>query len=202
LLLPALAIAGGTYLGAQANANAANTAAQATLRGAQIQADTANQIAANDQQIAAPAQSYLRGVMATSDTLTPAQTKQLEQNRLSITNQLHSSPFAGSGRSAAALFKSADTDFINSALDANKNKAIAAANTLAGRASSADTAALEAGKTLGTAATTAGGYDANAGLATGKLYGQAFGDVASLINRQSKGDVTLDIPTTRLRLMP
>ena len=164
LLLPALAIAGGTYLAANAN----NSAAAAYT-------NTANSIAAENQQIAAPAQSYLRSLIVSPDTLTPAQTKQLQLNRLAIANQIHGSEFAGSGRTAEALFKGQDSDFINTALDQNKNKAVAAADTLQGRQTAADTALLSGAQT-----------NATATLANGKLIGGALGDVSSLISRQSK----------------
>jgi hypothetical protein len=178
LLLPALAIAGGTYLGIQANQNAANTMTAAVRQ----QQAVDQQIANNANAVAAPAQSYLRGVMATSDTLTPAQVQQLELNRLDIKNQIHGSGFAGSGRTAEALFKKGDSDFVNTALDQNRNKAIAAADTLNGRATAADNALLQGAQAGTTGATTV----ANSEIATGKLYGQALGDVSSLINRQSK----------------
>lgn len=183
LLVPVLA---GTLIGGYFNQQAANTAANATLQGAQIQANTENQIAQNAQTQAAPAQSFLKNVMATSDELTPAQKQQLADNRVALQNEIRGSNFAGSGRTAADLFKRADSDFVNNALTTNRNQGIAAADTLAGRATAADNAALAAARTSGGAVSTVGQVSANSDLATGKLFGQAIGDISSAINRQSK----------------
>lgn len=182
LLLPIALTLGGTYLAGQANKQAAQINANAQLQ----QQQQLLQLQQEQQQQAAPAQAYLRQVMASADDLTPAQRQQLADNRLALTNALHGSPFAGSGRTAAAVFKRADSDFVNTALDQNRSKAINAANTLYGQNNAnAFTAGLRATGATGNIGTT----NAQAGLATGQLYGKALGDIGSIIaneQRQSK----------------
>lgn len=196
LLLPTLLTLGGTYLSTQANQHAVDTAANAQLQAAQIQANELNQI----RQQAAPAAGYLRNVMATADDLTPAQKQQLEQNRLAITNMIHSSPFAGSGRTAAALFKQQDSDFINTALDQNRQRAIGAANEMYGAGNQATTNIANA---EGKGVSQAGTIQANAGTANANLWGQSLGSVGNLINeqqRQSRYNDLLDSYTKMNRL--
>lgn len=196
MLLPAVAILGGTIFAANANSKAAETASNATLQAAQVQADAitkgnqqAQQTLQKIQDQAAPAGTYLRQVIAEPGTLTPAQTVQLEDLRRSVGNQIHSSNFAGSGRTAVALFKKSESDFTNEALDQNRQRALTAAGGMYGAATGAATGSanadintgLQVGKTFGDAGTRAGLYDAQAGLATGQLTGKAIGDIGSLI---------------------
>lgn len=173
LLAPLLAVAGGTYLAIQSNKTAANTVNQAVAN-AQSAYNTEAQSGGTG-----PGASYLRTLVASPQTLTPAQQSQLQDLRRSTANELHGSDFAGSGRTAAALFKKSEDDFTNSALQQNQQNAIGAADKLAGTSSTAENAAIQAGLT-------GAETNANADIATGKIYGQALGDVSSLINRQSK----------------
>jgi hypothetical protein len=73
---------------------------------------------------------YLKGVVSEPGELTPAQQTQLEDLRRSVDSQIRGSQFAGSGRSAAALMKKTETDFVNQALENNRNRAMTAATTL------------------------------------------------------------------------
>ena len=130
--------------------------------------------------------SYLRSVIAEPGTLTPAQVTQLADLRRCVVNQLHGSNFEGSGRTAAALFSKTENDFTNTALDQNRQRAITAAGQLAGNQTEADRALMAGAQAGSTAASDIGKLTAEGGLATGKLCGGALGDVASLINRQSK----------------
>ena len=109
-----------------------------------------------------PGSTYLRSMVMQPNTLTPAQQTQLADLRRTTANQIHGSDFAGSGRTAAALFDKTENGFVNSAMDQNKQQSISAADKLA----STSNAAAEAGAAAGvTGATTEG----NADLATGKL---------------------------------
>jgi len=177
LLLPALAIGGGLFLASNANTQAANTV-NAAVSAAQSQDNAIAQSGG-----VGPGSTYLRSLIMSPGTLTPAQQSQLADLRRSVANQIHGSDFAGSGRTAAALFKKTEGDFVNTALDSNKQQAITAADKLAGTSDAAATAAAQAGLT--------GATDiANADIAQGKLYGAALGDVTSLINRQNKANTT------------
>ncbi|MGD0420558.1 MAG: hypothetical protein ABSA68_13430 [Xanthobacteraceae bacterium] len=180
-LAPALAVAGGTFLAASTNANAANTAVQGIQSATQQLQTTDNSIAQTGG--VGPGATYLRQVLASPTNLTPEQQYQLQQNRISLANQIHGSDYAGSGRTAAALFKTTDDNFVNTALQANQGRADTAAKQLDATSTQAAESAAQAGAT---GATSEANIEANAGLATGKLYGQALGDVTSLVTRQSK----------------
>jgi hypothetical protein len=176
LLLPALAIGGGLFLANRANTQAANTVNAAV----QQQQTLDNQIAQSGG--VGPGSQYLRSLVVQPNTLTPAQQSQLADLRRSVANQIHGSQFAG-GRTAAALFKQTEDNYVNDALQQNRQQSINAADQLAGTSNKAAEAGAAAGVT---GATTV----ANSDLATGKLYGQALGDVSSLINRQNKAETT------------
>jgi hypothetical protein len=178
LLLPALAIGGGLFLGSQAN----NKAAAAVNQAAQQQQAVDLSIAQNAQVNAAPGINYLHQVVADADTLTPGQKSQLADSRRAVTNQLHGSDYAGEGRTAAALFKTSEDNFTNTALANNQKAATGAADTLATAPVPGQSALMAAGQ----AGMNAAEVGANADIAKGKLYGQAIGDVGSLINRNSK----------------
>lgn len=181
MLLPALAIAGGTFLASSANKSAANTAVAGINNATAIQQATDNSIATSGG--VGPGSSYLRSLVADPGALTPAQQEGLAEVRRGVTNQIHGSDFAGSGRTAAALFKDTENNYVNTALQANKSQAINAADRLSSTSTTAAIASAQAGSS---AATATGNIEAQQGIATGKLYGQALGDVSSLISRQSK----------------
>lgn len=200
LLTPIALTLGGTYLSTSANQKAAEDAYNARIAAVNAENQQLQQIQQQqlqqEQQQAAPARAYLRGVMATSDELTPAQQRQLADLRTSVTNQINSSPFAGSGRTAAALFKRAEGDFRTNALDQNRTRAISAANTLNGIGATlnnnANNAAMTAARNTGSAYTAAGLYGPNATTANANLMGKAFGDVASAIANQNKKNTFSD----------
>lgn len=219
LLLPALATLGGAFISSSANTKAAETASAAALQGAQIQADairegsdkaqaTLNEIRAES----APATGYLRNVIANPTELTPLQLQALTDNRRDVNNTIHNSSFAGSGRTAAALFKRADADFVNGAIAANVGRADTAAGTMYGASTGAATGSANLaantgaaiGKAVGDATSKAGLYDAQAGLATGQVTGKAIGDIGSLIanqQRDSRYADTLSNINSKLRTM-
>lgn len=201
LLLPALATLGGAYISTTANTHAADVASHAVLQGAQIQADAIRQgneqAQATLQQIrseTAPGGTYLRQVIADPGELTPQQAAQLVDMRRSVGNTIHSSNFAGSGRTGVALLKKSETDFTNEALQQNRNRADVAAGTMfnAGNSAAAGVAASQAGtgaaigKAVGDATGKAGLYDAQAGLASGNVTGKAIGDIGALIATQGR----------------
>lgn len=201
MLLPAVLTLAGTLVSSEANTRASQTATAATLRGAEITADAVRE--GNQQQQAtlgqiraeaAPAVGYLRRVVAEPGELTPTQQTQLDDLRRSVTNTIHSSPFAGSGRTAAALFKKAESDFTQTALDRNRARADDAARTMYGASTNAAARIADSQASTGRAtgqaigdATTAGGlYDAQADIANGTLTGRAMGDIGSLIAMQGR----------------
>jgi hypothetical protein len=194
-------IIAGALIGGYQNQRAAETAGRATIQGAEIAAGaireghekaqtTLNQI----RKEAAPATGYLRGVIADEGTLTPTQVTGLEEVRRGVTNQIRSSGFAGSGRTAAALFRKAEADYVNDALESNRGRSFDAARTMQSGATNAATgiansqanAGTAIGKVYGDATTKAGLYDANAGLATGKLTGEALGAIGSVIANERR----------------
>jgi hypothetical protein len=184
----------GAYEGAQANTAAANQAIatiQPAVAGVQA-TDTGIATQANNTARSGgvgPGASYLRSLVANPTTLTPDQQYELGQLRLGVTNQLHSSDFAGSGRAAADLFKTTEDNFVNDAIASNRKFAANAANTLSSNSNAAQGAAWNAeqagaGAGLQGAETTAG-IQAGAGLANSRLYGQAIGDIGSAITRST-----------------
>lgn len=164
------------------------------------------------QDANAPGGTYLRGVVADPGKLTPAQAAQLDELRRGVSNQIRGSTFAGSGRTASALFRKAESDFTNEALERNRQRAFDAASVMAGRGNAAEMAAAglhsnegsqiagltanlgtnnanlitSTGKAAGDAEQRAGLYDANADIANAKLYGQALGDISSAIANQQR----------------
>jgi len=174
---------------------AATRVAQATDSQIAAEADAAAQSGGTG-----PGTAFLRTLVADPGSLTPAQRSQLADLRASTANQLHGSDFAGNGRTAAAVFGKVEDEFTNNALASNRQQAIGAANTL----SSASTAAqgqkftaLRAGADAGITGANAGlkGAEANANndIATGKLIGQAIGDIGSAATKSTKGMTLGDI---------
>ncbi len=201
LIAPALLTLAGTYIASDANARAAQKARAAQVQGAQITADAIRQGSEDAQATlrdlrteSAPAVSYLRRVVAEPGDLTPAQQVQLDDLRRNVTNTIHSSPFAGSGRAAAALFRRAESDFTNTALDNNRARADNAARTMYGASTGAATGiatnqastGTAIGKVTGEALTKGGLYDAQADIANGTLTGRALGDIGSLIATEGR----------------
>lgn len=216
----------GAGISAFANKKAADTAANAQIRAAELQTQYLRE--AQDKQLAfaregqdylkaarleeGPGLSYLRTVVAGSGSLTPAQQAQLAELRRNVTNQVGTSSIAGSGRTAAALFKRAESDFTNDALARNRQSAIDAAGGMANRSGSyasgignisvgtgTQQAALsgQIGAAQGQGAANAGTIQGQGIAATGNMFGQTFGNVAGLINngaRQSRyGDMDKNI---------
>lgn len=234
---PSIATIGGTMLVADANRQGAQIAGDAAIRGAQIQAEAnaraqaearryaeeaiaraeaakqeAQAIYGRTQEQTAPGVTYLRQVAANPGELTPEQQQALIDSRRAIGNTIHNSSFAGSGRSAAALIKRGETDFVNNALTQNRARSDQAASTLAGQHFQAGQGSAQAATTAGTlganidtglgkniadieqatgkaqgdANAKAGLYDAQAGIATANSMGKAIGDITSTINNQQR----------------
>lgn len=191
----------GTLVSTQANQRAADTASRATLQGAQLTADAireGNQQAQDtletQRRQAAPATAYLRQTVASPTELTPEQQAQLEETRRAVAGTIHNSSFAGSGRTASALFRQAEADFVNRALTDNAGRADRAATTLHGDASTATRGIANSqastgqmvGKAIGEGTARAGLYDAAGGLASGRVAGEAIGQIGSLINSEKR----------------
>ncbi len=235
LIAPALALAG-TVIGINANNTAATTATNTIVGGEQqavgtIQAgqtgainailggmntaeSTLTNFANNEQTQNAAGPTFLRQVVATPDTLTPSQAAALDLQRQSVANQLHGSNFAGSGQTAAALFKQSEADFVNNAIDKNRQNAINAASALNSNANNAATTAASgiantatqgsnaiANTTSNSSNTIAGlesnaanataGIQSNAGIANASLTGKAIGDIGSSIAQANKPNITI-----------
>lgn len=92
----------------------------------------------------APGTNYLRQVVAEDGGLTPAQRTQLDDLRTQTASAIRGSDYAGSGRTAAALFKKVETDYVNDALDRNRQMQLAAAGQLASGNLNAGGAAAQA----------------------------------------------------------
>lgn len=215
-----LASVAGAWLGGNANKDAANTQAAAIQSGTQAEVDAINRAQAQEQQYgtqaqqlygdlaehgaAGPGGDYLRRTVGEQGNLTPLQQQQLAEIQRQQTNQVRTSSIAGSGRTAAALFRDTSNDFINRSLEANRGRAFGAAGTLAGQSYGAgmaragvplamgrDLAGMTAniGRVQGQGIKDVGSTNAQAELATGKLYGSAVGDIGSYIasaGRQSR----------------
>lgn len=80
-----------------------------------------------------PAMMYMRDTIAQDGRLTPQQRDALRETRRTVSNMIRGSGFAGSGRTAAGLIRQAETDTVNSMMEANRNRAFQAASTLAGQ---------------------------------------------------------------------
>jgi len=186
----------GAYIGGQANKEAANTYAQAQMNAAKVETDalTAARADANARydKIAAEGSGgvdYLQRTVGESGDLTPLQQERLDEIRRQQTNQIRTSAIAGSGRTAASLFRDTSNDFINRSLEANRNRAFGAAGTLANARFGAERAAAtdipgyttKIGGVQGTSLANIGSSNAASEIATGKLYGQAVGDIGSYI---------------------
>jgi hypothetical protein len=182
----------GASLGGMVTANDANKKANSAIQAGvqQVQAtdsNIANQASADAASGGTgPGASYLRDMIADPGTLTPAQQSQLADLRLSTANQLHGSDFAGNGRTAAAIFQKTEDSFTNTALDQNRQRAVGAATTLTGASTAArgqEFNAMQAGANAGLqGAETTAAND----IATGKIMGQALGDVGSAAAKASK----------------
>lgn len=205
----------GSLISSDANSRAAQQASQAQLQGAQIQAQAIRDAQAANERYAREAQAvleaqraeegaglpYLRGVVANPGDLTPAQQARLDDLRRSVGNQIRTSSIAGSGRTARSLLRQSETDFVNQALEANRDRAFSAATGMAGRAGNATTGIAniasglgkssadlisKGGEVMGTATTRAGMYGPQADIANAQLTGRAIGDVGSVIATQGR----------------
>lgn len=215
-LIGGAASIGGALIGSSANASASKKAAEAQLEAARLQTEYLRE--AQDKQLAfaregqdylsgyretqAPGESYLRGVVADPGSLTPAQRAQLDELRRQTRNQINTSSIAGSGRTAAALLRKTESDFVNDALEKNKARADQAASGMAARSGQAalgignisvnsgtQQAALssEIGKTQGSATANAGTIEAQGDLASGKLWSQTLGNLGGIIAQEARG---------------
>ena len=125
-------------------------------------------------------------MIADPGTLTAAQKSQLADLRTSTANQLHGSDFAGNGRTAAAVFGKTEDSFTNDALTSNRQQAIGAANTLSSNSNLAQGREFNAEQAGASAALQGAQSTAANDIATGKLIGQAIGDIGSTASQANK----------------
>lgn len=185
-------LAAGNLVAAQQMQAYADHATQ-TVKDANAQSIKTNQSTAD---AAAPGTSYLRSVVAGDGSLTPAQQKALADARLSDANMIHSSNFAGSGRSAAALLKQNETDLTNSSLEANRQRALTAAGTLNGQQFQANTNIANTQQNQGqqisnidqTTGKIVSGYTSNTGTGSADIENQLGANTANMTTKM--GQVT------------
>jgi hypothetical protein len=215
-LTPSVLTLAGTAYATKSNSNAARYAGQTALQGAQIQADAIDRgnaaiIAANHQAqetlqqaraAAAPSVGYLRNAMTVNPAeLTPEQQQALGDAERATKNTLHTTSFAGSGRTGVSMLRKVESDFRNGAFDSNRARADSAAHTLYGTntgatsgiaASQAGTGTaiaagdVAAGKVMGEGTAKAGLYGAQSTIANGNLAGRALGDIGSQIANEGR----------------
>ena len=199
----------------KANSDAADKSAAASIEGArlanegidkQIAAIREGNAQAQDtlngiRTEAAPAQSYLRTIVGRTEGLTPAQQRQLDEQRRLAPGYIARSGFAGSGRTAASILRKVEGDTVSQFLYQNRARRDAAASSMAnaGNAAANNVAVQQAGvgqqigqafgtqgSNTGNAVTKAGDTQAQAGVANAAVTGQTIGDLASIINSERK----------------
>lgn len=136
----------------------------------------------------APGMAYLRTIIADPESLTPYQQKQLEDARRTVTGTIRNSSLAGSGRTAAAVFKDVESDYALKAQEQNRQAALQVAgvfanNDMAARNRVATNKTDLAGK-VGATYDASGRLQAdvaqNAGNRIANIYGDTAGKVATL----------------------
>lgn len=150
---------------------------------------------------AAPATSYLRGIVGQVEGLTPAQQAALDEQRRLAPDHIRRSGFAGSGRTAASILRRVEADTVNQMMDINRGRRDAAAGQMASASDTAagQVAAMQAGlgqqvgqayaqqgMNTGQSVASAGNAMAGADVANAKVAGQTIGDIASIINSERK----------------
>jgi hypothetical protein len=191
---------GGNLLASRTAANATGTAEAQRIQGANIEAQDVGQgqnVLGQVAQENAPGQTYLRGVVAGSNDLTPEQQLRLNDIRQQESTMLRGGPLSGSGRATAGMIDDQQNRFVIGALDTNRKRADAAAAGMATRAYGADTARAADWNTIGRGFATAYGGNAtdtaalgrtegNAITASANSIGTAIGNVGSAISRSNR----------------
>ena len=212
-LIGSVTTIGGALIGDRANRRAADTASEATIRAAEIEAEGARQAreayeAAAQRGIAAIRQGTtgfeetIRPLMVPVSGLTPAQQIALEDQTRDDNATLAASGLRGAGRAGVAAVMDSRRRFTADALDDNRSRSDAALSALANiRAQEGGAIAsteIGAGNQIGSTFTTAaqsgargvrdaGMVGAQSQLASGRLTGEALGSLGSIIADEVKG---------------
>lgn len=184
----------GTYIAGNANQRAAQQITDSNARASQLMASGAQAGQKRYDEIAsrtAPAVSYLQSVMA-DQGLTPGQKQRVIDTRRQ-TGQMLSNKVGG--RSATAIATRAAQDLENSIYNTNRARSDNAAGILAGQNLAAMNASagqdINLGVNQGNLASRTGETIAGSELATGQLQGRMIGDVfspiRSIIAEERKG---------------
>lgn len=184
----------GYFLGKSANKKAAKSASKIAKKQLKLEQAAINEATRQYEEtktLAAPGVARLRQTVASPGRLTPVQADELQDTRRRTLNDLSRSGLRGSGRAVTTAFKNVESDFVNKALDANRQRGDQAASELAGPFFNA---------TGQTANLVLKGADAESGaladqgeaqqgktIANANLAGQTLGDVSSLIASEVKG---------------
>jgi len=143
------------------------------------------------QEQTAPAMSYLRGVYADPNALTPLQRQQYEEMQRTTANKLATSGLRGAGRSLVAAQRAVESDFVNRAVDSNQRRADSAATQQANVYSNAvgNSARIDQqnGAVTGNALAEGSEVGANADLANAGNTTRAISDLSGFIANEVKG---------------
>jgi hypothetical protein len=194
-LIPAVASLGGAAIGAFANSGASKSYTKALKQANKLRAKALNQaqtIYEDQREQAEPAVQYLRDVVANPvGGLYPDQVAAQMEARRQALNDISRSGLRGSGRAVTAGLKSVDSDFVNDALAQNRQNRMGAAGALSGQSfqagSNAARAMISGGDAAADTAENIGATQANTGTANAQLFGNALGDIGSLIASEVKG---------------
>lgn len=144
----------------------------------------------------APGLAFLRRMVGGSTGLTDAQRAELDDVRRTTRDRIVASGYGASGRTAAAMFKDVENDYILRALDSNRQNAQSAAQSMANVANNAAARKVDAsreyydnygravtglGRAQGDSIRQQGENIANTTIANASLTGQAIGDIAGNI---------------------
>jgi hypothetical protein len=185
-------VAGG-IIASNANKKAAERAAAASQGQAKARQKGLAQAGDEFESVAgetAIAPTYLRRVVAGSNTLQPWQRQGLEDARRDAMRSVSTSGLRGSGRAVTAALTKVDSDLRNKFLESNQARSDRAASELAqphfnARSRLAATYA-DTGEALGEGIYEAGMNKAASGLATAQQVGNTIGDVGSVIAGELK----------------
>lgn len=193
-IIPAVAQAGGAFLAADANRDAAEEArAAAESQAAAVREGNRLAQARYEQrrQASEPAMAYLRQVMAQDpSTLSPQQQRQFDDFMRGSNARLAASGLRGAGRAGVAAVNEGAAQYRANAFGQNQQRSDSAARTLASDFQSVDNnlAGLDrdTARATGDAAMRGGMYGANAGVANAGQLGSAIGAISTLFAREGK----------------
>jgi len=154
----------------------------------------------------APGVTHLRGVVADPTTLSPDQTYHLDNLRQNVGNVIRSSGFAGSGRTAAELFREVEGDYVNRALADNRTRADNAAgrlfNVYANTGGAIANTEAGAGQDIGRTIGRGGESIADTLISGGEAQAKGIRDIGTAQSgaTSSVGQTNADLTTSNARL--